>query len=519
MYTENVVNKTSGSSLNYQKIIRYVLIGVVALIVLALVVSIIGAFIPDKFKTSGKNYIDITKNDDGEYVLIFSGKKPVTLDEEISKLIDGKYEISTDYANKYAVVLVETEEESDEESDEDSLESERSSELYVITSKGPEVVAEDVEDYLISAFGDTLIYVTYDGDLYVGELSKASKSKKIDSDVAYLNTVSPDGSAFAYSQVNESEDEDGAIDVEIEVFVSKNGKKGEKFDKKDSTIVAISNDAKYIYYVKSNDEGKSSFYVNDTKLLGTDDTLTFDWCFNRDGSELIFSANDKKDETKTYLAVKGKNKVVIEDGEFYRVLAPSGSSSYAGGISSYNVASFKKCAVRIDDNYYYLKNTKGDVEKLSELKNADQIKMLEDGKTVIFTKNESLRSYDITKYSKSATEYESKEAIMGFTSTPDGEHIFVVDENDTLYYVKSKSSMKKVADDVDYAVAVKGGKVYFINEDDELYRGGKSGSPKKVEDDILGFSFYAEANDFYAWSKDAYYSISGTKAEKVANIG
>lgn len=514
MNTENVSNTTSGSSLNYQKIFRYVAIGIVAVIVLALVISIIGALIPDKFETSGKNYIDITENDDGEYVLIFSGKKPVTLKEEISEKIEYVYDIETDYENKYAIVLVESEEEASD--DEDESEPKKSSELYVITAKGEEVVAEDVESYMLSAYGDLLLYITYDGDLYVGEISKAAKAKKIDSDVSYINAVSPDGSAFAYTRVEEAKEDE---EIEEEVFVSDNGKKGEKFDKKDSTVVAISDDAKYVYYVKMNDEGKTSFYVNDTKLTGEDDTLTSNFCFNRDGSQLIFTAKDKKDETKTYLVNKGKEKVTLEDGELSGILAPSGAYASTGYFPAYNVSSFTKCAVRIDDNYYYLKNTKGDTEKLGELKNASQIKMLDDGKTVVFIKNESLRTFDITKYNKAATEYESEDDILRFVCTSDGEHIYAVDDNDTLYYVKSKSSMKKVADDVSNARAVKGGKVYILNEDGELYLASKSGSPKKVEDDVLGFTYYEDANDFYAWTEDAYYSVSGKNAKKVFNVG
>lgn len=510
MDNENVVNTTSASSPNYQKIFKLVGLGIAAVIVLALIISIIGALIPDKFETSGKNYIDIEQNDDGEYVLIFSGKKPVTLDSDISEKIESQYDITSDYENKYAFVLVESEEESDDEEEESSM----SSELYAITSKGAEVVAEDVESYMLSAFSETLLYVTYDGDLYVGKISKPDKAEKIDSDVSYINAISPDGSAFAYTCFNEDDEEPKA-----EVFISDNGKKGEKFGKKDSTVIALSDGAKYVYYQKNNDEGKSSLYVNDTKLCGEEDTLTYDFCFNRDGSQFIYSVTDKNDRTKTYIVNKAKEKVSVAEGEFNSLLVPAGSSGVAGMIPAYNVSSLAKCAASIGDNYYFLKNVKGDAEKLSELKNADTVKMLDDGETVIFIKNGSLRSCDITKPSKAATEYESEDDVVGFTCTSDGEDIFVLDENDTLYYVKSKSKMKKVAEDVSRARAVKGGKVYFINEDDELYYGKKSGSAKKVIDDVSGLYYYEDAGDVYTKTEDTYYSVNGKKAKKVFNVG
>lgn len=510
MDNENVVNTTPASSPNYQKIFKLVGLGIVAVILLALVISIIGALIPEKFETSGKNYIDIEQNDDGEYVLIFSGKKPVTLDSDLSDKIESQYDISSDYENKYAFVLVESEEESDDEEEASS----ESSELYAITSKGAKVVAEDVETYMLSSLGDTLLYITYEGDLYVGEVSKPDKAKKIDSDVSFINALSPDGSAFAYTCYDEDAEE-----PEAEVFISENGKKGEKFGKKDSTVIGISDGAKYIYYTKTNDEGESSFYVNDTKLAGEDDSVGSAYAFNRDGSQLIFSVTDDKDKTKTYIVNKAKDKAEIEEGSLENILTPSGAIGYSGSFPACNVSSFAKCAVMIGENYYYLKNVKGDAEKLGELKNADSVKLLDDGETVIFIKNGSLRTCDITKPSKAATEYESEDDIVGFTCTSDGEDIFVRDENDTLYYVKGKSNMKKIAEDVSRARAVKGGKVYFINEDDELFYAKKSGSSKKVIDDVAGIYYYEEADDVFTKTEDTYYSVSGKKAKKIFNIG
>lgn len=504
MNTENVVKKPSGP--DYQKIIRYVVIGVVALIVLSLVISIIGALIPDKFETSGKNYIHSLKNDDGEYVLIFNGKKPITLSDDVSAKID---EISFDYENKYAVALATTEEENDDG------ETERSSELYVITSKGEEVVAEDVSNYVLSAYGDTIVYINYDKDLFVGKIGKAEKAKKIASDVYGLSAISPDGSAIVYKTVEEKDDKETT-----QYFLSVNGKEGEKFGDKDKnyTFLGVSDGGKYVYYYKSTDDGRV-LYVNDLKLVSDDQELVGVYCFNRDGSQLVFSSTSEKDESKTYFVNKAKEKVELEDGEFNNILVVSDSVSLAGSVPTINVSSLVKCAFMIGDNYYYLKNTKGEVNKLGELKNADSIELLDDGKTVVFIKNGSLRTYDITKANKSATEYESDDDIYSFTTTSEGEHIYVRDENDTLYYVKSKSKMVKISDDVKRAVAIEGGKVYYINEDDELYYAKKSGAGNKVTDDVTNVYYYDEAGDVYTKTEDSFYSVNGKKAKKILNIG
>lgn len=530
MDNENVVNQQNDatsksiSALDFQKIFRLVGLGIVAIILIAIVISVVAALIPDKFGTPGKDYIDITKNDDGEYVFVFSGKKPYVLDEDLSGKIDSTADFEFDYEQKYAVVLIASDEDENESEDAEdesfdlgsilgSLFDGGAQDLYVINKKGEECVAEDVYTFALSAFGDTILYINADGELYAGELSNAKKASKIDSDVAYINAIAPDGSAFAYTRVVEGDE-----DVETEMYLSVNGKKGEKFDKKDSTIVAVSNKAKYVYYVKN----EGGLYVNDTKLAGDDAALTGEVGLNRDGSQFVYSATTD-DKTKTYIVNKAKEKVPVEDGKFNGVVTPDGASSETVGtmadITCYNVASFQKCALSIDDNLYLLKNLKGDSEKLSELKNASSMKMLEDGKTVVFIKNESLRTFDITKYKKAATEYDFGDDVLWFDCTVDGKDIFVVDENGVLCYVKSKTKLKKIADDIEDVEVVDGGKVYFITEDDELYYGGKSGLPKKVANDVNGMTYYEEANDFYAWTEDAYCSVNGKKAKKLFNIG
>lgn len=509
MDTQNVVKTPADSSKNYQKMFRYVGLAIIAVIVLAVVISVIGALMPEKFEISGKTYALPMMNDDGEYEIIFNGKKPVVVDEDISSEVET---YSTDYNQKNVIFLTE------------------SGELYVVNSKGAKKAAEDVDSYKLSAFGDTILYINEDGDLYVGEIAKADKAKKIDSDVTAIDAVSPDGGAFAYTcasddEKDEDEDEEkSSLNVKGDVYVSKNGKKGEKFDEKNSVILAISDDAKYVYYQK-----ESGYYVNETKLADSEDSFTIG-CFNRDGSQLIYSSvdekssddedDDKKSEAKTYMVIKGKEKLSLAKGSYSTLLAPSGAKMTRNSRTFVNTSSLKDTAVLIGENYYLIKNKKGDTEKLSELKNADDIVMLEDGKTVVFIKNETLKTYNVTKYKKNATEYDLDEDIKDFSCTVDGEHIYVRDLDNTLYYVKSEKKMTKIDDDVSSNYeAIKGGKVYYVSEDAELYYAKKSDSVKKViGDEVLAIGYYAEANDVYTVTSDAIYSVNGKKAKKLINI-
>lgn len=508
MDNENVVKTPSDSSMNYQKLFRYIGLAIIALIVLAVIISVVGALLPEKFETRGKNYSLAIANDDGEYEVIFNGKKPVVLDEDVSSEVETYY---TDYSQENVIFLTE------------------SGEMYVMNSKGAKKAAEDVDTVRLSALGDTILYIDEDGDLYYGDIAKADKAKKIDTDVIAINAVSPDGGTFAYtcaSDEEEDEDEDGesSFTVDGDVFISKNGKKGEAFDEKNAVVLALSDDAKYVYYQK-----ESGYYVNETKLADSEDDFTFG-CFNRDGSQLIFSSvdvktsddedDDNETEAKTYMVVKGKEKVSIAKGSYNTILAPDGAKATRNSRAFVNTSSLEDTAVEIGDSYYLIRNKKGDAEKLSELKNAEDIVMLEDGKTVVFIKNENLKTYDVTKYNKNATEYDLDEDIRDFSCTLDGEHIYVRDTDNTLYYVKSESKMTKIDDDVtSNYVSIEDGKVYYISEDAELYYAKKSDSVKKIlSDEVFSVGCYAEANDVYAMTSEAIYSVSGKKAKKLINV-
>lgn len=566
MDTENVVKTPSPLSVNYQKLFRLIGIAIVAVIILAVVISIIGLFIPDKFQTPGKDYVIYEVDDDGQMQIIFNGKKPVVVDEDITKEIS-ESGIAVTYDQEYVVFLT------------------TSNELYVVDKKGAEKVAEDIVDFKLSALGDSILYINEDGELYSGEVSKADKAKEIDSDVAGINAISPDGSAFAYTCVDkkansdkdneeaddsdesdeigglfgdassgdedEKDDEDDKASVLDryligDIKISTNGKEGKAFEEKDAIVFAISNDGKYVYYVKD-----SGYYVSKNgkddavKLADIEDGFV-SAAMNRDGTQFIFvtvTLKTNKDEeseyeTKTYMVNKAKERISLGKGTISNFLAPAGAMvessvdselvnfsfnnySSINNLMVCNVNSFAKCAIGIGDNYYLIKNSKGETEKLSELKNTYPT-MLEDGKTVVFVKNDTLKTYDVTKYKKDATEYDLDEDITSFQVTPDGKHIYVKDEDGTLYYVKSEKKMKKVEDDVSSYRVLNNGKVYYISDDRELYYANKSDNGKKVfSEEVSGFVDYmtfGSANDVYVETEDAIYEVNGKKAEDLFNI-
>lgn len=472
-------------------IVRYAIIGIIAVVALALVISIISALVPGKFAIREANSIDWALSDDDELVFVFNGKKTVAIPDDITEDIDSEYGyyFATDYNQKYAVFTAG-----------------KDNDLYVVNSKKYVKVADEVTDYQLSAFGDTMLYVS-DGDLYFAELSKPTKAKKIDSDVTGISTMSPDGKSFAYYNYDEEDDE-------YTCFVSKTAKKGEKKSKATS-IFEVSNGAKYVYY-----KTEEKVSVNDTKLCNVED-WSGSYCLNRDGSQIVFSAKTTKGEVKTYLSNKGGEKVSIGDGSFNSVLAPSGATRYY----TCNVASFAKCAISVYDSedsenvYYYLKNVKSTGEKISALKGVAAVQLLDDAKTVIFVRKGDLRTTVISKPNADAKVYAGfEEDVMTFDATADGEYLYVLDEDSTLYFVKSLKKAAKVDEDVEGFIVMSDGTIYFSNDDDEMFVGKKTSKPKMITDDFSGVDYNTLANVFAVHSDDRYCIVNGKKLKKLFDL-
>ena len=503
-------NVKTNPALNANKIIRYAILGVIAVVALALVISIITAFIPDKFAVRDDNTITWRMNDDDQLVFLFNGKKVVELSDDLTEEL-GDNSVTTDYNNQYAVFVTEGDSE-DEESE--------GGDLYVVNSKKAVKVKGEVTDFTLSAYGSSFLFIS-DGDLYYGQLKNPTKAAKVDSDVSDVTSVSPNGKAFAYEKIDEDDEE-----TKIEYYISKNGKKGEKFGKKEADVISVSDGAKYVYYTKD-----EKFYVNDTKICDVEKISGMAMIFNRDGSQLIYTATNDKGEPKTYIVSKAKDKNVITDGSLYGIICPEGAANvtYNGAIFVYyNTSTLAKCALGVqdkdkDDNYvvhyYYLKNVKGKAEKISEMKNADDIVMLDDAQTVIYTKNGKLEQIKINKPDSEPKEYKgADEDISSFKVSADGKHIYVVDVEGTLYYVKSASKMKKIEEDIVRYVVTEDGKVYFVNEDEEVHYANKSDKTKRVVSDFEDWSYDSLSGVLVVQADGEFGTVSGKKFKKLFTV-
>jgi len=353
---------------------------------------------------------------------------------------------------------------------------------YVLTIKGLVEIGDDVTNAVISADGSAVAYLSETSG-EVGELrlftAKGKKDIKLDEDVLISNIViSPDGKSVAYAIKDDNGD--------TKVLYSKNGKDGEVVAK-NAYPVAISNGAKYVYYVKTVDNARN-LYV----LKGKDSVKLADVTygvstlyFNADLSELIFN-----DDGKAYITVKAGEKKKISNNTISNlfVTANDKSASISSARAEYQyttVKSFKNTIAYMNGAYYKI-TSKYETSKILSADDIGYIIFSDDLKSCVYYKNGSF--YKIANVNKSDNKKKLGDmddySISSVVVLRDMNSIYFVSDGD-LYYKKGTGKPKKVATDAkliggDYEA---NGVYYYIEYDSKdtntLYF-SKNGSKKKV---------------------------------------
>lgn len=456
-----------------------ILIGGGVLLIAAIVALVIWLVGSDsyQFGVPEPNDIRWTFTEDDELVFLFNGEKTVKFGNKGTIL-----NLQTNYNQQYVILLTKGESNSDEYN---------SGDLYIVNQEKYVKVASDVNYFAISSFGDTYFYEV-DNELYCGQMGSPKQFIKIDSDVDRVECVSPDGNTVVYTKSMEAHEGEDQEDRTV-YYISQSGAKGTRYAKQGVRIVAISNDAAFVYYAK---DGK--FYVNDTKLADLE-RLHNVVNFNQDGSQILYSATNNDGKAKLYISDHGTEKYALANGTLLSVLAPKGSYRYLFNdnlMSAYvNVETFAQTVAKVqglDDFgdskaiYYCIKSTRQEAEKNSTLtySNEDMI-LLRNGRTALYTQFGSFYSCQINQPSSDQLMFPFDENdVESFQCTPDGECIYLLDEESTLYYVNSPKKFTKIKYDViTYAVAGDGS-VYFITGDHELFWATPNGKCEKIASEV-----------------------------------
>ena len=356
--------------------------------------------------------------------------------------------------------------------------------LYVVKKDKLVEVDEDIDSYIISTFGDSIAYMK-DVEDYVGELFLFNVAKeeavKVDSE-AYEEyyTLSPDGKTIAYVGNCEIETDEWWGYKEFaggDVFVSKNGKDAEKLYK-DAVPVAISDNAKYVYYVEDfMEDGK--LYVNGEKIVSDIDSVDGVF-FNNDLSEMLYEADG---DTKYYKAAKNTD-VKVKSSGLYSVVVPSDTifcdmnDAYYVGIDTFN-----KTVLKLNAGYYYMYDKGEETEKVSS--EASSMLVSEDGKSLLYVEDDDL------VYIKNVTKSREEDVIgenldiRRLRASKDLKKIYFVDEDEELFFFKKNDKSVSIADDVtDIVYSDEFGGVYFIEDEELFYATKNEKSKKSIAEDV-----------------------------------
>lgn len=380
--------------------------------------------------------------------------------------------------------------------------------LYALNGKKAKEIADNVDEYELSLYGDYVVYSEDDDGDVTYYLCKVSNGKKTeifansDDEMLVGYAIAPNGKNVAYVTMNE--------DFEGTLYYF-NGKKSAEVAECEGMVVGLSNGGKYIYCIEAGKSGKTSLISynkngKDTKIDSCDYNGDDNFRFNLDATEIMFTSGGK-----TYISAKAKEPVKLASGDV-ELLTPTGANEfgkflpvdslfehvYIADSAAYfshkkedkNIKLVKGSYFTLDDSgkfLYYMDKDELMVLQISKGENAeDKAKLIaEEVDEYVVTSNRKI-VYFIDEDDELSAVNGKKGGKVKKISNDEIDGYITIDSNDIVYYAsddsiyaaKGKKAGKKVIDDAMFQNL--GGTVYFIDEDFDLYASRGTKSPKKL---------------------------------------
>ncbi|MBQ9767531.1 MAG: zinc ribbon domain-containing protein [Lachnospiraceae bacterium] len=450
------------------------------------------------YVTAGKNAVmGLTETEDNVLVIYADGKA-----EEL------KYEsyYSDEYSQDRSVVCFENEDD----------------ELVVIRNgKVKETGIEDAENVVVSAYGDTIAYLTdieidYNTYKSFGTLNlyytKNGKTKEIAEDVLEDSIVlSPNGETVAFVSDYEASDD-------FKGYYSVNGKDPVEVGK-EKQVFAIADKAAYIYYV-DDDRIYAQKKKKDGEKLASD-VGSVSVFVNADCTQLLFVADGK-----TYFSEKAGEKEKVSNDSFRSVVLPGDALQdyHSYGARRGNINVYCAGVENFEEQLYY---ANGEIVYMNKKHESDSVTstvmdyaISADGESLVYI-DMSMDVVKVTKFNKGGVETEigdDAEATSLYASG-DLKYVYYVNEDDELNCIKGKKT-KKLADDVtSVAVSADGEMCYYVVEDEELCYSKKNGKKKEIKSAEDGIECESVFNQVFAYveneDESTIYIMDGKKMKEV----
>lgn len=366
-------------------------------------------------------------------------------------------------------------------------------------------IAEEVQSFTLADGGNMIAYCDMDNTLFIYDC-ESMLTEKIANRVSTDNfRLSPQGKAVAYvDQESESK-----LCVYFNHEICEIGK--------DLFPIAIPDSAEYIYCYNTQNDGIYVKYLNgESKKLATNDGWIFN--LNKEHTQLQFLSNDS-----WYVSEEGKDKIRLFDNCDSATYMPVPLTGYVlEAMSNGRMGTLSKGVSDLSDAFYISSDSNGisdlyyvDNEWNSELieENITVIKIDKTGKDVCYLKENRLFKIEDGKYKNP---FWVTDNVTNFAMTSDGEAIYYIDEDETLWYKKGREEGKRIADEVsnknlyitydDYVLFL----TDYSNESGILYSSYQGKEKERIADDVSEvivtnkFTEYRTNYDYESGTSDLY---------------
>jgi hypothetical protein len=398
--------------------------------------------------------------------------------------------------------------------------------LWFVTTSKSYQIAEEVLGYQISASGNGIIYYTdFDSTERVASLylydTSSRNSPRLTDNAYYRGSgvgnacIAPTGKTVGYAADYDSERS------RFTGYIKVGSKAAESLDN-NAYAVAVSDNGRIIYYIKTSDSG-STLNVkrgnNDNRLIS--DVSSVNLYMNKDFSQAVFNYDGS-----AYITRNGGERQKISNYTFRGLVRPRGSQAFSGNnITVYGVSTFARSVAATSEGIIFIDNKfeSARVTGTSHITYASEVAISNDGKTLLFlNSNSNLSVIDPTKSGSERREIAKN--VYSFVASSDGKTVFFVNDDDELYVAKGSGTPAKISDDVFYSnleLSYNSNKVFFLvdyssRNGGTLYFSNNGGKRTKVSggDDIVAV-WATPANMFYLNADQAVYRSGGNESFKL----
>lgn len=389
-------------------------------------------------------------------------------------------------------------------------------ELAVIRGRKLTVVASNVSDFSLSVDGTGLAYTTESKKATTLTLynTKNKKAKEITAQLIGNYEISPDGDSIAYFTKEETGEHSlmlfngskriliAAVDVSLTGMPK-------------VSLLAISNDGKYIYAIDKNEEGVKTLYcygkTGVRKPIGPCNIPTV--LLNADHTQILFYQSD--DSFRTYLATKDNAGIEIATGVASPLLPKSSVNFVSGSTVTFPSDSlYNKVYSCYVDGGYQLCHIRKDCTSILLVSGVGSITLSEDGKTVYYVEDDVLKMLKISN-GENASE---KAVVLGenvdeYAVTSDGKNVYYTSDN-ALYCVNGKNGQSKktvASENVKGKLHINAKNYVYFKVENDVYVSKNGSNGTIILSNIDSIQSSANGIVYVSLNNDSLYATSGTK--------